>query len=153
MTTNMSFLNLILNASFVVQLVMFSLLVASVASWSIIFTKQRLIKRIKAASDSFESNFWAGGDLNTLYQTSSKSNDNDLGMAAIFKSGFQAFNRISTKPSVAKDKVVEECSRAMRVAQMREVDKLEQSLATLASIGSISPYAVSYTHLTLPTKA
>ncbi len=140
MTTNMSFLNLILNASFVVQLVMFSLLVASVASWSIIFTKQRLIKRIKAASDSFESNFWAGGDLNTLYQTSSKSNDNDLGMAAIFKSGFQAFNRISTKPSVAKDKVVEECSRAMRVAQMREVDKLEQSLATLASIGSISPY-------------
>jgi|TARA_B100001059_G_C17807715_1_gene570235 biopolymer transport protein TolQ len=136
----MSFLNLILNASFVVQLVMFSLLVASVASWSIIFTKQRLIKRIKAASDSFESNFWAGGDLNTLYQTSSKSNDNDLGMAAIFKSGFQAFNRISTKPSVAKDKVVEECSRAMRVAQMREVDKLEQSLATLASIGSISPY-------------
>lgn len=140
MTTNMSFLNLILNASFVVQLVMFSLLVASVASWSIIFTKQRLIKRIKTASDSFESNFWAGGDLNTLYQTSSKSNDNDLGMAAIFKSGFQAFNRISTKPSVAKDKVVEECSRAMRVAQMREVDKLEQSLATLASIGSISPY-------------
>ena len=140
MTTNMSFLNLILNASFVVQLVMFSLLVASVASWSIIFTKQRLIKRIKAASDSFESNFWAGGDLNTLYQTSSKSNDNDLGMAAIFKSGFQAFNRISTKPSVAKDKVIEECSRAMRVAQMREVDKLEQSLATLASIGSISPY-------------
>ena len=140
MTTNMSFLNLILNASFVVQLVMFSLLVASVASWSIIFTKQRLIKRIKAASDSFESNFWAGGDLNTLYQTSSKSNDNDLGMAAIFKSGFQAFNRISTKPSVAKDKVVDECSRAMRVAQMREVDKLEQSLATLASIGSISPY-------------
>ena len=140
MTTNMSFLNLILNASFVVQLVMFSLLVASVASWSIIFTKQRLIKRIKSASSSFESNFWEGGDLNTLYLTSSKSNDNDLGMAAIFKSGFQAFNRISTKPSVAKDKVVEECSRAMRVAQMREVDKLEQSLATLASIGSISPY-------------
>jgi len=140
MTTNMSFLNLILNASFVVQLVMFSLLVASVASWSIIFTKQKLIKKIKAASDSFESNFWAGGDLTALYQTSNKNNDNDLGMAAIFRSGFQAFNRISTKPSVAKDKVVEECSRAMRVAQMREVDKLEQSLATLASIGSISPY-------------
>ena len=49
MTTNMSFLNLILNASLVVQLVMFSLLVASVASWSIIFNKQKLIKKIKAA--------------------------------------------------------------------------------------------------------
>jgi biopolymer transport protein TolQ len=38
------------------------------------------------------------------------------------------------------DKVIEECRRAMRVAQMREVDRLEQSLATLATIGSTSPY-------------
>ena len=140
MTTNMSFINLILNASIIVQLVMLSLLVASVGSWSIIFTKQKLIKKIKIASDKFESNFWAGGDLNTLYQKSIKSDHDDLGMPSIFTAGFQTFTRLSTKSSIAKDKMVEECSRAMRVAQMREVDKLEQSLATLATIGSISPY-------------
>ena len=61
-------------------------------------------------------------------------------MPSIFKAGFQTFNRLSTKSSIAKDKMLEECSRAMRVAQMREVDKLDQSLATLATIGSISPY-------------
>ena len=38
------------------------------------------------------------------------------------------------------DKLVEECRRAMRVSQMREVDRLEESLATLATIGSTSPY-------------
>ena len=53
MTTNMSFINLILNASIVVQLVMLSLLLASVGSWSIIFSKQKLIKKIKIASDKF----------------------------------------------------------------------------------------------------
>ena len=136
----MSFINLILNASIVVQLVMLSLLLASVGSWSIIFSKQKLIKKIKIASDKFESNFWAGGDLNTLYQNSIKSDHDDSGMPSIFKAGFQTFNRLSTKSSIAKDKMLEECSRAMRVAQMREVDKLDQSLATLATIGSISPY-------------
>jgi len=136
----MSFINLVLNASFIVQFVMLSLLIASIASWSIIFRKSRLIKRIKAASDKFESRFWAGGDLNSLYQTAKKDESLSLGMAGIFEAGFQAFNRLSTKQSIARDKMVDECTRAMRVAQMREVDKLEQSLATLASIGSISPY-------------
>ncbi len=140
MTTNMSFINLILNASIIVQFVMLLLLMASIGSWNIIFTKQKLIKKIKDASDSFETNFWAGGDLNNLYKNSTKNDHGDVGMPSIFKAGFKAFNRLSTKSSISKDKMVEECSRAMRVAQMREVDKLEHSLATLASIGSISPY-------------
>jgi|TARA_B100000959_G_scaffold287111_1_gene369414 biopolymer transport protein TolQ len=140
MTTNMSFINLVFNASFIVQFVMLSLLIASIASWSIIFRKGRLIKKIKTASDQFESRFWAGGDLNSLYQTTKKDKSLSFGMAGIFDAGFQAFNRLSTNHSIARDKMVDECTRAMRVAQMREVDKLEQSLATLASIGSISPY-------------
>jgi len=119
---------------------MLLLLIASIGSWNIIFTKQKLIKKIKTTSDSFETNFWAGVDLNALYQNSNKNEHGDIGMPSIFKAGFKAFNRLSTKSSVSKDKMVEECSRAMRVAQMREVDKLEHSLATLATIGSISPY-------------
>jgi len=140
MTTNMSFINLVLNASFIVQFVMLSLLIASIASWSIIIRKGRLINKIKTASDKFESRFWSGGDLNSLYQVAKKDDSLSLGVASIFEAGFQAFNRLSTKQSIVRDKVVDECTRAMRVAQMREVDKLEQSLATLASIGSISPY-------------
>jgi biopolymer transport protein TolQ len=63
-----------------------------------------------------------------------------MGMASIFEAGFREFNRVSQQGSVQADKVVEECRRAMRVAQMREVDRLEESLATLATIGSTSPY-------------
>ena len=61
-------------------------------------------------------------------------------MASIFEAGFREFNRAMQQDGISADKVVEECRRAMRVAQMREVDRLEQGLATLATIGSTSPY-------------
>ncbi len=140
MTTDMSILSLVMSASFVVQFVLVILLTASFASWNIIFTKRRLIRRTKSASDDFEASFWSGGDLNTLYRSASRQKGGSSGMASIFESGFREFNRVSQQGDVEPDKVVEECRRAMRVSQMREVDKLEQSLATLASIGSTSPY-------------
>jgi len=140
MTTDMSIMSLVLDASLAVQIVLLILLAASFGSWSIIFTKRRLIRRTKAASDAFEANFWSGGDLNTLYRSASRQEGGSSGMASIFESGFREFNRISQQGGVEPDKLVEECRRAMRVSQMREVDRLEESLATLATIGSTSPY-------------
>lgn len=140
MTTDMSFLSLVMGASFVVQMVLLMLLAASFMSWSIIFTKHRLIRRTKAASDDFEASFWSGGDLNTLYRSATREQGGSIGMANIFESGFREFNRVSQQGEIIPEKVVDECRRAMRVALMREVDRLEQSLATLATIGSTSPY-------------
>ncbi len=140
MTTDMSFLSLVMGASFVVQMVLLMLLAASFMSWSIIFTKRRLIRRTKAASDDFEASFWSGGDLNTLYRSATREQGGSIGMASIFESGFREFNRVSQEGEISPEKVVDECRRAMRVALMREVDRLEQSLATLATIGSTSPY-------------
>jgi len=140
MTSDMSILGLLLEASLPVQLVILLLALASLASWSIIFTKRRLIRRTTDASDDFEASFWSGGDLNTLYNSTTRDRAGNVGMASIFESGFREFNRAMQAGGINADKVVEECRRAMRVAQMREVDRLEQSLATLATIGSTSPY-------------
>jgi biopolymer transport protein TolQ len=136
----MSVVGLLLEASLPVQIVMLLLALASVVSWSIIFTKRRLIRRTKDASDDFEASFWPGGDLNTLYNSATRDRAGNVGMASIFESGFREFNRAMQSGGINADKVIEECRRAMRVAQMREVDRLEQSLATLATIGSTSPY-------------
>ena len=140
MTTDLSIIALIMGASVVVQLVMLLLLIASFLSWSIIFTKRRLLRRTRSASDEFEANFWSGGDLNTLYRSATRQKGGSVGMASIFEAGFREFNRVSQQGEMDPDKLVEECRRAMRVALMREVDRLEQSLATLATIGSTSPY-------------
>lgn len=140
MTSDLSVIGLLLQASIPVKIVMILLILASLVSWTIIFTKRRLIRRTRAASDDFEASFWSGGDLNTLYRSASRQSGGSTGMASIFESGFREFNRIMQQGDVEPDKLVEECRRAMRVSQMREVDRLEQSLATLATIGSTSPY-------------
>ena len=140
MAGDVSVIGLLINASIPVQIVMLILVIASLMSWSIIFTKRRLIRNTKAASDEFEASFWSGGDLNTLYQSASRKKGINYGMANIFEAGFREFNRAIQQGDVAQDKLIEECRRAMRVAQMREVDRLEMSLATLATIGSTSPY-------------
>ena len=140
MAGDVSVIGLLINASIPVQIVMLLLMIASLMSWSIIFTKRRLIRKTKAASDEFEASFWSGGDLNTLYQSASRKKGVNYGMANIFEAGFREFNRAIQQGDVGPDKLIEECRRAMRVAQMREVDRLEMSLATLATIGSTSPY-------------
>jgi biopolymer transport protein TolQ len=140
MTADMSVIGLLLDASWPVLFVMLLLVIASLMSWNIIFTKRRLIRRTKDSSDEFEASFWSGGDLNTLYQAATKARGGSVGMASIFEAGFREFNRAMQQSGISADKVVEECRRAMRVAQMREVDRLEQGLATLATVGSTSPY-------------
>jgi len=140
MTADMSVIGLLLDASMPVQIVILLLVGASVASWSIIFTKRRLIRRTTDSSDEFEAAFWSGGDLHALYRSATQAKGGSIGMAGIFEAGFREFNRALKGGSLDPDKVIEECRRAMRVAQMREVDRLEQGLATLATIGSTSPY-------------
>jgi len=140
MTPDMSIPGMLLGASLPVQIVMLLLVIASIMSWSIIFTKRRLIRRSTDASDDFEADFWSGGDLNTLYRSATRDTASNIGMSTIFESGFREFNRALQQGDVDPEKLVDECRRAMRVAQMREVDRLEQSLATLATIGSTSPY-------------
>jgi biopolymer transport protein TolQ len=140
MTADVSVIGLLIDASLPVQIVMLLLVIASLMSWSIIFTKRRLIRRTKDASDDFEASFWSGGDLNTLYSSASRTKGGSIGMSSIFESGFREFNRALAAGGSNPDKLIEECRRAMRVAQMREVDRLEQGLATLATIGSTSPY-------------
>ena len=140
MNADLTVVGLVAEASIPVKIVMLLLLLASLVSWYIIFSKRRLLNRTKSASDKFEADFWSGGDLNTLYRAATRTKGGTMGMASIFEAGFREFNRIVQQGKFDPDKLVAECSRAMRVAQMREVDRLEQSLATLATIGSTSPY-------------
>jgi biopolymer transport protein TolQ len=61
-------------------------------------------------------------------------------MAGIFEAGFREFRRLSQQSGISPERILEGSRRTMRVAQMRETDRLEESLATLATIGSTSPY-------------
>ena len=140
MNTDLSLLTLILDASFVVQLVMLLLLLASIASWAVIIEKSRVLKQVISSADDFESSFWSGGDLASIHREVAQGGEVRLGMAGIFESGFREFGRLKQQAAINSDQIVEGARRAMRVSQMREVDRLEHNLAFLATVGSTSPY-------------
>ncbi len=61
-------------------------------------------------------------------------------MESIFEFGFREFARLRQQDGAAADLLLEGARRAMRVAQLKEIDRLEHNLATLATVGSTSPY-------------
>ncbi|MFO0452792.1 MAG: protein TolQ [Pseudomonadota bacterium] len=140
MNQDLDFWKLILEASLVVQLVMALLVAASVVSWAIILRKRRTLAQARGAADAFESAFWSGGDLGALYRSIEARKGAASGMESSFEFGFREFSRLRAQPGIDAAHLIEGSRRAMKVAQLREIDRLEDDLELLATIGSISPY-------------
>ncbi|TVP55554.1 MAG: protein TolQ [Halomonadaceae bacterium] len=130
---------LVSNAGVLVQLVMLSLVLASVGSWGVIFQRVQLFRRARKAQDSFEERFWSGMDLGQLYKEVSASPTAHGGMENVFRAGFREFTRLRQQ-SKDGEAVMEGTQRSMRVALSREMEKLENHLPLLATVGSTSPY-------------
>lgn len=140
MTTELSIISLIFDASLLVQLVMLLLLGLSVLSWVIIRAKWIMVRDAKVAADYFERRFWSGVDLAELYAKIAGKQNRVAGLEAIFESGFREFAHLRKSPGIDPVITVEGAQRTMRVALNREVDELENHLSFLATVGSISPY-------------
>jgi biopolymer transport protein TolQ len=138
--TDLSLVELVLNASVLVQLVMLVLVVVSVMSWTMIFLKRSTIKRARKAANSFEEQFWSGKDLVSIYNRINDPKREATGMELIFVSGFKEFARLRNHTGLDPQAVLEGTQRAMRVALSRELDELETHLSFLATVGSTSPY-------------
>jgi biopolymer transport protein TolQ len=139
MPNDLSVWSLVLDASPIVQGVVIILLLASVASWAVIFHKSRVIGRSRRQAEKFEAEFWSGGDLATLYRNVETKGRAGTGLQSIFECGFGEFSRLR-QHGTPTEQLLSGARRAMRVAQLRELDRLEENLALLATVGSTSPY-------------
>jgi biopolymer transport protein TolQ len=90
---DMSILHLVLQASWVVQLVMLILVAASVASWATIFRKLQTLKRVRSLNDNFEQDFWSGTSLNDLYLSAQNAKTGGP-MERIFASGMREYQKL-----------------------------------------------------------
>ncbi|WP_075188334.1 protein TolQ [Teredinibacter haidensis] len=138
----LSILHLIGDASLLVQIVMFLLLLASMVSWVMIVQRGIYQSKASSAFKAFEALFWSGTDLTQLYrQGNGNANRNSIeGIENIFRAGFKEFTRLRQQGSTDPDAIMEGTQRAMRVALTREEEKLESNLPFLASVASVSPY-------------
>lgn len=141
--SEMSIWALVVQATWVVKLVMAILLMASVVSWILIIQRALYLSRAKSKALSFESEFWSGADLRQIYSEGTDrltSDGSAIGIESIFRSGFKEFNRLVKQSNHDRDNVMEGVQRAMRIAISREQDELEKHLPFLASVASVSPY-------------
>jgi biopolymer transport protein TolQ len=138
--TTLNPLELVLNASLIVQIVMALLLLASVLSWSIMLRKRAELRRARLDADRFEETFWSGGDLSAMFRAIDQGRRVTKGMESIFEQGFREFTRLRQHGAVASGQLIEASRRGMRVSLLKESDRLEQGLSMLATISSTSPY-------------
>jgi biopolymer transport protein TolQ len=140
MNTDLSIFHLIIDASFVVQFVMLILIVASVASWTFIFSKRKELSRAIQITDEFEGEFWSGTALADLYRKLAAKDFEPEGIEKIFLAGYKEFSRMRQTGTVEPMVQVESAQRVMRIELSRELDRLDEHLAFLATVGSTSPY-------------
>jgi biopolymer transport protein TolQ len=138
MNQDLSIITLVLQASFVVQLVMAGLMIVSLASWTVIFGKFFGLKRVRQSNDEFERDFWSGRSLNELHEASA-AKPATAPLERIFASGMREFMKLRERHLDAAAQL-DGARRAMRASYQRELDVVESNLSFLASVGSVSPY-------------
>lgn len=136
----MSILSLVLQASWVVQLVMLILVAGSVASWATIFRKAMAIKRVRRLNEEFEEDFWSGNSLNDLYTRATQNAKSGGPMERIFASGMREYRKLRERQVQSATTLMDGTRRAMRASFQREMDQVEMGLSFLGTVGSVSPY-------------
>jgi biopolymer transport protein TolQ len=139
-TQDLDIWTLIVNASFIVKVVIVLLLVVSFMSWMFIFQKWFAIRRAGRQTELFEREFWSGNDLNALYQGAVNNRHTIGSLERIFEAGFREFAKLRGQRGTDPSDMVDGARRAMRATFQREMDFLERHLSFLASTGSVSPY-------------
>ena len=140
MTNEMSITALVLQASFVVQLVMAGLLLTSLASWTVIFGKLFGLRRVRAGNDEFEREFWSGRSLTEMNQAIAAKTAGTAPLERIFASGMREYQKLRERRISDSSLLMDGARRAMRASFQREMDAVESNLTLLASAGSVSPY-------------
>lgn len=140
MPAQLSILDLILQADWVVKAVIATLLLLSIFSWTLIFKRRADFVVAHRAKGRFEKHFWAGSELNALYKEASSRKQRLYGLEHIFYAGFHEYLRVYYSGATDQERYLNGVVRAMKIAYTREVEKLESNLPWLATIGSVSPY-------------
>lgn len=139
MNSDFSVYQMVVNSSVVVQIVLAILVVASIASWAVIFRKIGELRRAEAGTHAFERAFWSGGDLAELHRRIEREQGRAAALARVFGAGFHEFSRLA-RHGQSGDKVLASVRRAMEATRGREFDELEGGMGYLATVGSTAPY-------------
>ena len=130
-----SFWTLFTRADFIVKSVIIILILASVYSWALIFEKYKVFKKINKSTEEFEQDFINSKSIKTLYEKTDL--DIEDPMTIVFKSGAKY---LVENKSQSQNVLNEKVKSVMDVTIDKEVEKYENKLTFLATVGSVAPF-------------
>lgn len=149
--TSLGALELMINASTVVQLVLLLLVIFSICAWGIIFSKWMTVRGCYRATEEFIDIFWSGRSMDFIYSESKKFRRSPV--AKIFQSGYIELQRLMEKERakvvapnidagrlVPPESAIQNLERALHKANRSQTMELEKSLSFLATAGSTAPF-------------
>ncbi len=156
---DVSFMEAILSAHFIVQATLVILALMSVVSWAIIFQKWALFKSLKEESAFMDDVFLKSGAFEDIYNTARSHETSPL--ARIFISGYNEMRKAlaqpqikagmaAAEPAAKKDSKkadsrqiagsLDNVERALRKGLENELAMMEEGLGFLATAGSSCPF-------------
>jgi biopolymer transport protein TolQ len=140
MNQDLSIVNLILNASWVVKGVVALLVGISFFSWVAIARKILALRNVASLNDEFDRDFFSSTNLNELFAAATQNARNAGPMERIFASGMREYQKLRERRVLDTGALLDGARRAMRATYQRELDNIESNLSFLATVGSVSPY-------------
>ena len=141
-SVDFSIFSLFLQADVVVKVVIIALLVCSIWSWTIIFTKYAFLKSIMIDSNDFEDRFYSSETLSKL--SKSIGNHPSHPMESVFFSAMAYFEKMKSgfanKNFDFKKSFCENVKKEMEIVIDKEILNLQKGLNFLASVGSTAPF-------------
>ncbi len=145
----LSITDMVLHAGPIGQLVMLTLLIFSLVSWTVVIMKARLFKKVRLDSEDFVETFWKSSNLSEAYNAASEFEYSPE--ADVFIAGFgelEKINKIRNRKddSRAPDTLdmqlatMDNLKRAVRKAASQKINQIGSSLPFLATTGSATPF-------------
>jgi biopolymer transport protein TolQ len=128
---------LLWNADWVVKVVMFGLLAASIWTWAVIIGFTSRLGKTRRKIEQFERDFWKADDIDAFYKV---HGEDDLPVARVFAAGVSEWRRSTAGSNIDREGTRERLATAMGSAVANETDRMADRLNILATVGSVAPF-------------
>jgi biopolymer transport protein TolQ len=118
------------------KLVLLVLLVASILSWAIIFSKVRLLNRCTWENSEFLNLFWNSRNVDDVLARTERFERSPV--AKVFRNGVRELKKLSEREQ--DPRTIDNISRSLYRASSAEVAKLEKNVSWLATVASATPF-------------
>ena len=144
-TFSHNIISMMLQAGLVVKIVLLILILFSIISWTIIFTKWILIRRARKETAYFLDLFWDSSEFNKVFE---ESNDLTFSpLANLFRSGYSELARTrglqpnpASGDSTGMQIYTENIERTLKKTLIHQNRRMEKALSFLATTGNATPF-------------